>query len=245
MPGRPAFALLHGGGQGSWVWDDVAGELRARGADVLALDIPGCGTKRGVDAIGYGVDETAAELVADIEAAGLSDAILVGHSQAGTMLPMVYARKPGLFRRLVYLSCCAPVPGQSVIEMMGRGVHGANPAEVGWPLDPDHSDRDLLRREMFCNDMDPALAGAFLAQCDQDMWPPGVTYATHWRYDHLPAGASTYILCERDQILPPDWQSEFARRLHCDRTLRIDAGHQAMNTQPERLADMLLAEAAL
>jgi hypothetical protein len=45
------YALLHGGGQGSWVWDETIAALGVQGGGTfgraLALDAPGCGAKRG------------------------------------------------------------------------------------------------------------------------------------------------------------------------------------------------------
>ncbi|WP_238475375.1 alpha/beta fold hydrolase [Sphingomonas cavernae] len=70
-----------------------------------------------------------------------------------------------------------------------------------------------------------------------------VTFAAHWSYDHLTDAPSTYVICERDGILPPEWQQRFAQRLHAQRIVHIDAGHQAMNTQPELLAELLMTEA--
>ena len=65
-----------------------------------------------------------------------------------------------------------------------------------------------------------------------------------WRYDHLAAIPASYVVCERDNILPTAWQERFAERFHADRIARIDAGHQAMNTRPQGLAEILLIEAA-
>jgi pimeloyl-ACP methyl ester carboxylesterase len=237
------FALLHGGGQGSWVWDDTKVALEEKGARVLALDVPGCGVKRAVDSIGYGVDETADELIADIEAAGLSEVILVGHSQGGTIMPVLWLKRPDLFQRLVYLSCCAPAPGQSIIDMMGRGQHGQNENQVGWPLDIETASKDEMRRATFCNDMAEDQALEMLARLDKDSWPKGVTYAAHWEYDDLAPCPSSYILCDRDGILTPQWQLRFADRLQCQRILHIDAGHQAMQTKPVELAAMLMQDA--
>jgi pimeloyl-ACP methyl ester carboxylesterase len=240
---RPSFALLHGGGHGSWVWDETVAALKALGAHAIALDVPGCGLKRDRETIELGVDDVADELLADIASRGFSDVVLVGHSQAGTLLPVLWRRRPTQFRKLIYLSCCAPLPGQSVIDMMGRGLHGENPEEVGWPLDPDTYGSDAQRPLMFCNDMEAGYAKNFLACLDKDQWPIGVTHATHWDYEGLNSASSTYILCEQDGILPPSWQLCFAGRLHCDHIVRIGAGHQAMNTQPDALAAILLAEA--
>ena len=227
------------------MWDDTKAILEAHGAIALALDVPGCGRKRGIDSIGYGVDETVDELISDIKAAGLSDVILVGHSQAGTMLPILWRTSPALFRQLVYLSACAPLPDQSVIDMMGRGLHGQFVDQVGWPLDPETTSTDEMRQLTFFNDMNAAQAVAMQKMLDLDHWPLGVTYAADWDYAGLDACPSAYIICDRDGILPPLWQLRFAERLRCKAQLHIDAGHQAMNTQPEALVRLLMSKAAI
>ncbi|MEY2926520.1 MAG: hypothetical protein RL367_997 [Pseudomonadota bacterium] len=235
------FAFLHGGGQGSWVWAET---LAALGERAITLDIPGCGTKRGRDTTGLGIDAVAAELLQDIATAGLSDVILVGHSAAGTILPRMAERAPGLFRRLVFLTCTAPAPGLNVIEQMGGGLHGSSPDETGWPVDPATTTIEQRYEAMFCNDMDEAESRIFLVKLGDDIWPMATMTNRDWRYDHLVGVPSTYIVCERDQSLPPDWQHRFAARLQCDELVSIDAGHQAMNTQPEKLAAVLRAIAA-
>lgn len=243
MAEQPVFALLHGGGHGSWVWDETARALEGEGARVLLLDVPGCGTKRDRETMELGVEDVADELLADIAAAGFADVVMVGHSQAGTMLPILWQRQPSLFRRLIYISCCAPLPGQNVLDMMGRGIHDEHPDQVGWPLDPELFGSEIQRPLMFCNDMDAGYAEKFLAKLDKDSWPMAVTLATHWNYDHLTVVPSSYVICERDGILPPEWQRRFADRLKVQRRLSIDAGHQVMNTQPEALAKLLMAQA--
>ena len=49
---------------------------------------------------------------------------------------------------------------------------------------------------------------------------------------------------EQDNILPVAWQERFAERFRANRMVRPDAGHQVMNTRPQALAKVLLAEAA-
>jgi len=239
-------AFLHGGGQGSWVWDDTIAALHLQTGGqcgrLLALDAPGCGAKRGRDTRGVGVDDITAELIADLERAGMKDVILVGHSQAGTMLPRLVERRPGLFRRLIYVSCCAPLPGQTILQMIGSGQHGSDPDEVGRPLDPATHSQEEQYRVMFCNDMDEAEAARFIARLGPDRWPDSSMLASDWRYDHLEGLPSTYVKCLRDGILTPPWQEKFAERLRVQRTVRIDAGHQVMNTRPQALAEVLRHE---
>ena len=205
----------------------------------LALDAPGCGTKRGRDTSAIRFDEIAAELVADVEAAGMRDVVLVGHSQAGTSMPGMAALKPDLFRQLVFVSCIAPDQGLNTVEMTGKRLHGG-----GHPF----TDETLSMRErfakMFCNDMAPAQAEAFLDKLGPDQWPSVCYTHTDWPYDHLAVMPVSYVLCLDDAILPLAWQEFFAKRFHARSTPRIDAGHQAMNTRPQALAEILLAEAA-
>jgi pimeloyl-ACP methyl ester carboxylesterase len=239
---QPAIALLHGGGQGSWVWDALVPLLEQSGVKVVALDVPGCGSKRGRDLAGIDAEAVAAELIADLAAADMAQVTLVGHSLAGAILPLMARIAPAALGKLVYLTCTAPPPGTGFRAMMGSGLQGSNPDEVGWPVDPATTSTDERYRIMFCNDMDSAFATAFLARMGRDDWPMDVLTRTNHEYAHLATIPSTYIVCQQDNGLPPQWQRRFAARLHCERVIELKAGHQAMVTQPAALASLLMAE---
>jgi pimeloyl-ACP methyl ester carboxylesterase len=244
---RVDFAFLHGGGQGSWVWAETTAALQQQAGKrpvySIALDVPGCGSKRGRDTSGIDTDAVVTELLADLTASGLKDIVLVGHSQGGTVLPRLAARRPDLFRRIVYVSCCMPLPGQTIQQMMGTGLHGSNPKEVGWPLDPATHGVHERYPVMFCNDMAPAPRDAFLGKLGKDNWP-GRTYAdTDWSTRHPQSMPSTYVVCLQDGVLPVAWQETFATRVNALGRVHIDAGHQVMNTRPQALAEALLHEA--
>ncbi|MBY0423386.1 MAG: alpha/beta hydrolase, partial [Parvularculaceae bacterium] len=158
------FAFVHGGGQGGWVWDETiaALEMQSKGAArAVALDVPGCGAKRGQRNDALTIWETAAALNADLAERGYGDCVLVGHSQAGTLLPIMSELAPGAFAKLVYVACAAPKPGQTILELIGSSPQGAYDDEVGAPFDPalvvDMRERNRLR---FCNDMDDRTAEA-------------------------------------------------------------------------------------
>lgn len=240
------FAFVHGGGQAGWVWDECIAALRAEGGEkvgvTLALDAPGCGAKRGRMTGGLAMAEVVEEFLAEIEATGAEKFVLVGHSQAGQALPLMARARPELFRRLVYVTCSAPLPGQSVMQMMGTGLRG-NPAEVGWPLDPAVSTQAERFAITFCNDMASDQASDFLSKLGADNWP-ALTYSeTGWHYDGLGVVPASYVKCLRDEALPASWQDEFALRLGIGSMVTVDAGHQAMNTQSAVLARLLIAEA--
>jgi hypothetical protein len=68
--------------------------------------------------------------------------------------------------------------------------------------------------------------------------------ATDWRYAHLGATPASYVVCLRDAVIPVLWQEIFAERFQAQRLVRIDTSHQAMNTRPHALAEILRHEAA-
>jgi len=234
------FVFLHGGGQGGWVWEETIAALQAQSGGAhrcLALDGPGCGAKRGIDTSAYDFDAITAELVGDVEAAGYADAVLIGHSQAGIHMPAMLALRPGLFRQVIFVTCTAPDPGLTVIQMTGERVHkGAHPFN-----DTSISVRDRYRA-MFCNEMDADQAEAFLDRLGPDQWPACCYSQNEWPYDHLAELPVSFVLCLQDSILPPEWQEHFARQVHARSIPRIDAGHQVMNTRPQALAEVILSE---
>src|ERR1700757_3835611 len=82
-----------------------------------------------------------------------------------------------------------------------------------------------------------------MARARADAWPMASYTHTDWRHDRLGLVPSSYVICLRDGILPVPWQERFAARFRTERTIRIDAGHQAMTTRPHGLAEILRHEA--
>lgn len=240
------FAFLHGGGQGSWVWQSTIAALDAltegKSGRVLALDVPGCGEKRGRDTSNISFAGIIDELIADLEDAGMRDVVLVGHSQAGTVLPHLVEKRPDLFRRLIYVSCSIPLPGQNVIQMI-NDVHRNDENIEAAPQERTITGQRERTEIMFCNDMAEEEAAEFIARLGDDQWPSDSYVETNWQFKRLEEVPATYVVCLRDNILPESWQQAFADRFGAERLIMIDAGHQVMNTRPHALAEALLREA--
>ena len=98
-------------------------------------------------------------------------------------------------------------------------------------------------RALFCNDMAPSAAEAFLDRLGADGWPPSSYRWSDWRYDHLDAIPASYVLCMRVMTFDMASQTIFAERLRADRVIHVDAGHQVMNTRPQALAEIVRLEA--
>jgi pimeloyl-ACP methyl ester carboxylesterase len=97
-----AFALIHGGGGGAWDWHLVAAELRKRGHDPVAVDLPTEDSSAGW----WDYADTVVEAVG-----GRPDLIVVGHSLGGFTAPLVCARRP--VDLLVFVAGMVPSPGES------------------------------------------------------------------------------------------------------------------------------------
>ena len=96
------YALIHGAGSDSWYWHLVVPELRARGHDVVAPDLP-CDD----DTAGF---SEYADVV--VEAIGdRTDLVVVAQSLAGFTAPLVCTRVPVAL--LILVAAMVPVPGES------------------------------------------------------------------------------------------------------------------------------------
>jgi pimeloyl-ACP methyl ester carboxylesterase len=231
------YAFLHGGGQGGWVWDETIEALRQQGGsavNAVAFDLAGCGANRGEDTSALTVEQVATRFVEDLAASGMRDIVLVGHSNAGTIMPIVARQRPDLIRRYVYVSCIAPPPGTSIWEMR----------MAGHDLSADRQAMLDRLRGMFCNDMAPDYAEAFLAKLGFDAWPNLASLQERgWQYDHLAGLPSTYVFCLQDRAESLAEQEKAAALFRVERRVQIDAGHQAMNTRPHGLAEIVRMEA--
>ena len=100
------FCLVHGACQGAWVWDLLIPHLKAQGHKTIAMDLPiedpDATLSDYVDAVLMALPKTA------------EDVILVGHSMAGVVIPLVAARYR--VRQLVFIGSLLPHPGVSVLD---------------------------------------------------------------------------------------------------------------------------------
>ncbi len=227
-----SFVLVHGAMHGAWCWDRVVPLLARdpRVAGVCAVDLPGHGLRREIKpSEAISLTDYVDAVVADIEAASLTDIILVGHSLAGITLPHVAARLPERIRRIVYLSTTNPALGTSVQDEL-----------VAHPLSPTARGIDVL--DSFCSDLDGPTALWLRGQLCPE--PPGPMSEKSTRVAGPPGTPSTYLLLEDDLTLVAAYQLDQAKRIGADEIVRLAAGHSAFASRPEALAGLLLRYAA-
>jgi pimeloyl-ACP methyl ester carboxylesterase len=108
------FVLIHGGGMSSRYWDRLLPHLTH---PALAIDLPGRAGKP-ADFMQLTVDECVASAVADIEAAGLGDIVLVAHSSGGLFVPGIAAALAPRVRHIVLSAATVPPEGGTALDAM-------------------------------------------------------------------------------------------------------------------------------
>jgi pimeloyl-ACP methyl ester carboxylesterase len=155
------FALIHGGGGSAWDWHLVVPELRERGHEAVAVDLP-------CEQESAGWSEYAGAVVDAV--AERRDVIVVGHSLGAFTAPLVCARIPADL--LILVAGMIPAPG----ERFGDWWENAGYEQGG--LD-----------DVFYHDVPPQLAAAAQRrERDEDSkalrepWPLDSWPATPTRY---------------------------------------------------------------
>ena len=218
------FVLIHGAASSSWEWHLLAEELRARGHDVVAADLP-------CDDESAGLSEYADAVINAI--GDRTDLILVAQSFEGFTAPLVCERVR--VDLLVMLNAMVPAPGEAPGEWWENTNHADARREQaerdGVPADT--ADDPMY---VFFNDVRPDLASeAIRKQRSQSGTPLGAP----WPLERWPDVPTRFLLSRHDHFFP----AEFMRRLVRERLGiipdEIDGGHLVALSRPKELADRL------
>ena len=216
------FVLVPGAGGAAWYWHRVVSELRDRGHEAVAVDLPGPDERAGLP-------EYAAAVVTAI--GGRRDAVVVAQSMGGFTAPMACARAP--VRLLVLVNAMIPLPGETPGDWWGRT--GWEPARVaaaqagGYPAEVDLAAYFLhdVPAEVVATGEGhnfPEADVAFGQPCAIERWPD----------------VATRVLAGRDDRFFP---LEFQRRIAGERLgTEVDSvpgGHLVALSRPAELTDQL------
>lgn len=218
------FALIHGGGDVGWSWHLVDAELRRRGHEVVAPDLPSDDDVATLDDY--------ADAVVDAIGERRGDVVVVGHSYGAFTAPLVADRVGADL--LVLVAGMVPAPGET-------------PGE--WWTNTGHSDAVRAQAERdggltgnddpfvaFFHDVPRALAEEAIAR---ERGESAAAYDTPWPLTAWPDVPTEFVLCTEDRFMPAD----FMRRVVADRLAitpdEIASGHCAALARPAELAALL------
>jgi pimeloyl-ACP methyl ester carboxylesterase len=223
------FVLIHGAGDGGWNWHLVEAELRVRGHDVVAPDLP-------ADDESAGLNEYADAVVEAV--GGRKDLVVVGHSYGAFTAPLVAARLPVVV--LVLVAGMVPLSGETPRDWWANtgyqtAVQKQAARDGGKTGNPDPY-------VSFYHDVPRRLADEALSR--EREHPSEASMASPWPLDAWPDVPTKFVLCSEDRFFPPD----FFRRLVAERLNitpdEVAGGHCVALSRPKELADILESYAA-
>jgi pimeloyl-ACP methyl ester carboxylesterase len=205
------YVLIHGAADSSWYWHLVAPELRDRGHDAVAVDLP-------CDDDSAGLPEYADAVV---EAIGdRTDIVLVAQSLGGFTATLVCERVP--VDLLVLVAGMVPATGETIEDWWANtGYEGGH----GDPID------------VFLHDVPPDLAAeAMRMGRDQS----GTPMTQPWPLAAWPDVPTRYLLCTEDRMFSPDFTHRMVRDRLGISPDEIESGHCPALSRPKELAERLV-----
>ncbi|MGW7090238.1 alpha/beta fold hydrolase [Streptomyces sp. NPDC054871] len=219
------FVLIHGAGDVGWYWHLVEAELRARGHDVVAPDLPG-------DDDALTLDDYADAVVEEV--GDRHELVVVGHSFGAFTAPLVAARRP--VEAMILVAGMAPSPGESPDQWWSAtGYAEAVRRQADRDGGLTGSDDPYVS---FYHDVSHALAEHAMSQ--ERAHPSSAACAQPWPLDAWPAVPTRFVLCAEDRFLPPEFQRGLALERLGVVPDEIAASHCVALSRPVELVDLLL-----
>jgi pimeloyl-ACP methyl ester carboxylesterase len=228
-PKVPNVVLVHGAWADGSSWGGVIQRLQKAGYHVTAVQLALAS-----------LDADAAN-VRNVLSMQTGPTLLVAHSYGGAVITKLGPAAPNVVG-IVYESAFAPAEGESMKAIVSQGPPPPGAAAIGKPdklgflwLDPAGfrqffaPDVDADQERVMAAAQKPLAASAFMS--DAKFGPPA------WR-----SFPTWYIVTEQDQMIPPDGQRLFAKRMGAT-VSSVAASHVAMVSHPEEVAAIIMKAA--
>lgn len=240
------FVLIHGAWHGGWCWEPVCKQLKAAGQRVHTPTLPGLAERGGELDATIGLGTHIEDACAFIEARDLRHLVLMGHSYGGMVITGIADAMKDRIAHILYLDAAVPTDGASMISygaprgqevvaateralraLAPDGIAMSPPPPSVLGIAPDHPLHDWTLARLTAHPLKTWLDPIRLRNGGAD----GL--------------ARTYVHCTRPVLA----QTQFpflAAMAAADPTWRyveMPTGHDAMITDPDGLAQLLLATA--
>jgi pimeloyl-ACP methyl ester carboxylesterase len=233
------YVLVHGAWHGGWCWSKVASILRGRGHTVVTPTQTGLGERSHLLSKSIDLDVFVTDIANVIKYEDLNDIVLVGHSFGGNAISGVADIMRDRIRQLIYLDAVMLENGQSVFSQLPKDVVEARtkaaqetsgglsipaPAPLAFGI-TDATQTQFVQSRFTPHPFNTFVSPLKLANKVSNGLP------------------TTYIVCA-DPIYKPLEASRNWVKAAGWKTVEIQCGHDAMVIAPDRLADLLDADAA-
>jgi pimeloyl-ACP methyl ester carboxylesterase len=224
------FVLVPGAGGRAWYWHRLVPELRARGHEAIAVELPA------------GDDDAGFAEYADVVVAVIGDrrdgVVLVGQSMGGFTVPLVAERLP--VQEIVLLNAMVPKPGESGGEWWD--VTGQAAARIACAERDGRSPDGFDPVVDFLHDVPPDIAREAMA--DGEIEQSGTPFEKPWPLAGWPGVPTRFLQGREDRFFPLEFQRRVvAERLPGVEVEELPGGHLLALSRPTELAEALLSPA--
>jgi pimeloyl-ACP methyl ester carboxylesterase len=219
------FVLIHGAASDSWYWHLVVPELRARGHEVVAPDLPSDDDAAGLAEYA----DTVVDAIGD-----RTDLVVVAQSLGGFTAPLVCARVRA--RLMVLVAAMVPAPGESPGEWWANtGWEQARRDDAERHGRPPGDGVDVVAE--FFHDVPPDVVAEAMARGERRQ--SGTPMEKPWPLDAWPDVPTRFLLCRDDRFFPAGFQRRVVRERLGITPDEMDGGHLPALARPAELAARL------
>jgi pimeloyl-ACP methyl ester carboxylesterase len=218
------FALIPGAGGAAWYWHRLVPELRHRGHEPVAVDLPAGDETAGLAEYAQAVCTAVGER---------EDVVVVAQSMGGLTAPLVCAHLP--VSRLVLVNAMIPMPGETGQQWW------VNTGQDQARRDNDHREGRSPEGPFdplvyLFHDVPPQVTQEAMAgeppQSDTPLTQPSPMHA--W-----PDIPTTVLSGTADRLFPLEFQTRIARERLGITPRQLPGGHLIALSRPRELADAL------
>jgi pimeloyl-ACP methyl ester carboxylesterase len=219
------YVLVHGAWGGGDGYAEIASRLRAAGHQVYVATLTGLGARADELSPAIALSTHIDDVLTMIDAAKLTDFILVGHSYGGMIITAIAAQRATQIRALVYIDAFLPRDGEAL-----------------WDIATDWERQHYIDAQRDA----PGLVAPFPGAPSHLTRHPLLTLLepVHLNGDEARITRRTYIYATNGA---PKTFGKFYERTSADpawRTHALDSGHGVMQDAPDALFAILMDEGA-
>ena len=237
-PATP-YVVVHGAWQGAADWDEVATQLRSKGATVTVVELPA----HGVDQTPI-TDASFAAYTEKVEGVidGMSGpVILVGHSFGGMVISAVAEARVAKIQKLIYVAAYVPKDGDSLLTLAQTDAdsHLAPPTLV---VDQSAGTADVAadkRQDVFCAECTPSELAGLNARYRTEPLAPLAT-PVHLTAENWGRVPKYYVYTKNDHAVSYSLQRSMTANSPFVATAALDTGHLPFVSNPALMVSTLL-----